>query len=97
MTLKNKLILLTSAAICAPAIAFAAVNVGETVGVSDEEILSKLEAAGYTEIEIEREDGEIEVEAMLNGQSFEIEIAADTGQIEEIELEDDDDDEDDKD
>ncbi len=83
------------AAIAIPASALAAVSVGETVGTSDEEIRAKLEAAGYMVDEIEREDGEIEVEASLDGRSFEIEIAPDSGIVVEMELEDEEDERDD--
>ena len=57
-----------------PAAAFAAVAVGDKIGVSDEEIRSALEAEGYILEEIEREDGEIEAEVVLNGTEFEITI-----------------------
>ena len=86
---------LASAAILAPVIAFAAVSVGDSLGTSDADIRAKLEAAGYTVNEIEREDGEIEVEAVRDGLPVEIEIASDTGMIVEIEVDDDHDCEDD--
>lgn len=95
MNPKSKLILLASAALCVPAIAFAAINVGDKAGVTDAEIRGSLEAAGYKIDEIEREDDEIEVTATLNGRTVEIEIAPKTGEIQEIELEDDNDEEDD--
>ena len=40
--------------------------------------------------EIEAEDGEIEVEYMLDGQEYEVTIAPDTGMVLEVEIEDDD-------
>ena len=82
------------AGLLVPGVALARINVGDTMGVTDAEILSTLEAEGYRVLEIEMEDGEIEVEAIRDGQMFEIEIAADTGLILEIELDDEDDSED---
>lgn len=82
------------AGLLVPGVALAQINVGDTMGVTDAEILSTLEAEGYRVLEIEMEDGEIEVEAIRDGQMFEIEIAADTGLILEIELDDEDDSED---
>ncbi len=82
------------AGLLVPGVALAQINVGDTMGVTDAEILSTLEAEGYRVLEIEMEDGEIEVEAIRDGQMFEIEIAADTGLILEIKLDDEDDSED---
>lgn len=78
------------AGLLVPGMAFAQINVGDTMGVTESEILSTLEADGYRVLEIEMEDGEIEVEAVLDGQTYEIEIAADSGLILEIELDDED-------
>ena len=74
-----------------PAAAFASFAVGETVGTDLDEIRAKFESQGYTVTEIEVEDGEIEVEYVLDGQEFEVTIAADTGEVLEDELEVDDD------
>ncbi|MEM6666136.1 MAG: PepSY domain-containing protein [Pseudomonadota bacterium] len=82
---------LAGIALLTPAIALAGVTVGDTIGMNDAEIETALTAQGYTIEEIEREDGEIEVEAMLDGVEYEIEIDPETGAILEIELEDDDD------
>ena len=82
------------AGLLVPGVALAQINVGDTMPVENAEILSMLEADGYRVLEIETEDGEIEVEAVRDGQTFEIEIAADTGMILEIELDDEDDSED---
>ena len=70
------------------------VAVGDTVGTDVEEIRSKLEAEGYTVTEIEIEDGEIEVEYVVDGQEYEITMSGETGQVLEVELEDDDEDDD---
>ena len=78
------------AGLLVPGVALAQINAGDTTGVTDAEILSTLEAEGYRVLESEMEDGEIEVEAVRDGQMFEIEIAADTGLILEIELDDED-------
>ena len=74
-----------------PAAAFANFAVGDTVGTDLDEIRAKFEAQGYTVTEIEVEDGEIEVEYVLDGQEYEVTIAPDTGVVLEVELEDDDD------
>ena len=78
----------------APVAAIAAFAVGDTVGTDVEEIRSKLEAEGYTVTEIEIEDGEIEVEYVVDGQEYEITMSGETGQVLEVELEDDDEDDD---
>lgn len=69
-----------------------ALTVGDTMTTNLDEIRSNFEADGYTVLEIEAEDGEIEVEYEKDGQVFEVSIAADTGVILEVELEDEDDD-----
>ncbi len=79
-------------AVLIPAAAFANFSVGDTVSTEPAEIRSQLEAEGYTVLEIEVEDGEIEVEYEMDGQEFELTLAADTGQILEIEAEEDEDD-----
>ncbi|MFD1156684.1 PepSY domain-containing protein [Roseovarius aestuarii] len=73
-----------------PGIAFAQINKGDALGSSEAAILSALEAQGYTITGIETEGGEIEVDAMLDGTAYEIEVSAETGMVIEIELGDDD-------
>ena len=86
--------ILTAGALAAliPVAALANFAVGETVGTDPDGIRAEFEAKGYTVLEIESEDGEIEVEYELDGQVYEVSIAAGTGVITEVELEDDDDD-----
>lgn len=79
---------LALATVLAPSIAFADVALGDMVGTTDVEIQNKLEMAGYSIDEIEREDGKIEVDAKSGDQEFEIVIAADSGKVIKIELED---------
>jgi hypothetical protein len=74
-----------------PAAALANFAVGDTVGTGIDEIRAKFESRGYTVTEIEVGDGEIEVEYVLDGQEFEVILAAGTGEVLEVELEDDDD------
>jgi hypothetical protein len=93
MTLKTPALLLT--AFAAPTIAFAGLMPGAQVGTDEAAILAALEAEGYVIQETETEDGEFEVEAMLDGMLYEIEIDLSTGEITEVELEDDEDDDDD--
>ena len=72
----------------APAIAFADVSPGDVIGTADQDIRANLEAAGYTVLEVEREDGELEAEVLIDGQEFEIGIAPETGEVIEIEPDD---------
>ena len=95
MTKHGKLALL--AALLIPGGALAQFNVGDELGTTETAIQAALEAQGYTVIEIEFEDDEIEVAAMLDGQLFEFEISPETGLVLEIEEEDEDDDDEDED
>jgi len=90
MTNKTTTTLSIAALFAAPAVAFAAVSVGDTIGTTEAEIRANLESKGYVINEIEFEDDEIEVEVIYEGQEFEIELAVNNGTIVEIELEDDD-------
>lgn len=89
MTNKTTTTLSIAALIAAPAVAFAAVSVGDVIGTTEAEIRANLESEGYVITEIEFEDDEIEVEVIYEGKELEIELAVDTGAIVEIELEDD--------
>ena len=75
-------------ALAIPTLAFANIELGTQVGVTDEEIRAKLAELGYAIEEIEREDDEIEVEVTLDGEEFEIEISPETGEIVSIEKDD---------
>lgn len=86
-----KIASLTSLIALAPLAAIAQLNVGNPVGTDEASIRTALETAGYEVVDIEFEDDEIEAEVLLNGEEFEIEIAAD-GTILEVEAEDEDDD-----
>ena len=88
----GKMILLSGLLI--PGIAMAQINVGDSLGTTEQTIRAELEAQGYIISEIEVEDDEIEVEATLDGQAFEFEISTKTGSVIEVELEEDDDAED---
>ena len=72
-----------------PVIAFAQINAGDTVGTSEDAIRTALEAQGYEVKEFELEDDEIEVEAVLDGTEYEIEVSVETGKVVEVELDDD--------
>ncbi len=80
------------AALMIPGVAFAQLDTGAAIGTSDDDIRAVLEDKGFEITEIEREDDEIEVEAMLDGKAYEIELSAETGMVLEIELDDDDED-----
>ncbi|WP_419909119.1 PepSY domain-containing protein [Hoeflea sp.] len=75
-----------------PGLAFAQVAPGDKLGTAEADIRAKLEAHGYTITEFEVEDGEIEVEATLNGVAYEIEVSSQDGNVVEIALEDEDED-----
>lgn len=77
------------AALLCPTIAFAQISVGDVPGADEAQILAFLEADGYTIQDVETQGTELEVEAMLDGVLFEIEVDLETGQIAEIEAEDD--------
>ncbi|SLN54911.1 hypothetical protein ROA7450_02824 [Roseovarius albus] len=85
----GKTVLLASLLI--PGVALAQINEGDALGTTEADITAALESQGYAITEIETEDGEIEVEAMLGGKAYEIEISAETGNVLEIELDDEDD------
>lgn len=82
------------AALICPTLAFAQIGTGDVAGTDEAQILAFLEADGYTIMEVETEGSELEVEAMLDGVLFEIEVDLETGQIAEIEVEDDNSDDD---
>lgn len=88
MKLMQKPVIL--AALLFPTIAFAQIGVGDVAGADEAQILAFLEADGYTIVEVKTEGMELEVEALLDGVLFEIEVDLETGQIAEIEDEDDD-------
>lgn len=87
--MKNSSKIALFAALMVPSVAFAQVNVGDTLGASEDAIRGALEAQGYAITEIEIEGGEIEVEASLDGTAYEFEVSAETGKVLEIELDDD--------
>lgn len=93
---KIKTITFGIAALSIPAIAFAQLNVGDTMGTTEADITAALTAQGYTVLEIEIENDEIEAEVALDGVESEITIDIATGQILEVELDDEDDDSDDE-
>ena len=86
--------MLAGAALFVPSLALALVSHGDTVGKSEAEIRESLSKSGYEVQSIEIERGEIEVNAVLDGKSFEIEIDPSTGLVTEVEADDDDDEED---
>ena len=79
------------ALIAAPTVALAQLSPGDVAGTEEADILAFLEAEGYTIQETETEGDMLEVEVMLDGAAFEIEVDLTTGQIAEIEAEDEDD------
>ncbi len=84
-----KTLTLVTLLIGAPALAMANISVGDTVGTDEAEIRAVVEAQGYKVTEFEIEDGEIEVEVLLDGVETELVVDMTTGIVTEIELEDD--------
>ncbi|MEL6450597.1 MAG: PepSY domain-containing protein [Pseudomonadota bacterium] len=82
-------------ALLVPAAAFAGVDVGQTLGTTEDAVRTALTDLGYTVQEVKVEDGEIEAEVSLDGVALEIEVAMDSGAVVEIALDDDADDADD--
>ena len=99
MTNLKKFSAIAAVAILYPTYALAELAVGDVVGTTEAEIRASMEGAGYAVNAIEIETDEVEIEAMLNGQEFEIEVDPAAGTVAEIEMAeaDDDDDEDDDD
>ena len=62
-----------------------------------EDLVAQLEAEGYTNIEVEVDGAETEIEGVLNGMEREITVNSETGEILADETEAEDDDEDDND
>ncbi|MGB5871274.1 MAG: PepSY domain-containing protein [Albidovulum sp.] len=91
----NKTTLL--AALIAPGFAMAQVNPGDTLGTSEAAITAALQSQGYTVTEFEAEENQLEVEVVLDGVAFEIEISPADGTVLEVAQEDDDDHDDDHD
>ena len=87
-TRNSGLIGAAAALMLVPSLALAQITVGDTLGTEDDAIRAQLEQQGYAVEEIEREDGEIEVDVRKDGQEFEIVINAQTGAVEEIEEDD---------
>ncbi|WP_299686167.1 PepSY domain-containing protein [uncultured Tateyamaria sp.] len=83
------------AGLLVPATAFAGLELGQPLGTTEEGIRAALTDMGYTVEEFEAEEGEIEVDVTLDGVAYEVEVAADTGHIIAMELEDDEDGDDD--
>jgi len=84
-----KTLTLAALIIGTPALAMASISVGDSVGTDEAEIRAMVEAQGYTVQEIEIEDGEIEVEVLLDGVETELVVDMTTGMVTEIERDDD--------
>ena len=86
----TKTALFLSAALV-PGFAIAAVQTGDRLGSSADDIIANLEADGYIVTETETENGRFEAEAMLDGVLYEIEVDLGNGEVIEVELDDDED------
>ncbi len=93
--MKTTNLLLISALTLSTASAYA-VETGDVLGTSEADIRANLEIHGYDVQSIIIDGDEIEIDALLDGQKFEIELSSDAGAVLEIEPEDEDDDDDDE-
>ncbi|MGH1483787.1 MAG: PepSY domain-containing protein [Geminicoccales bacterium] len=93
--MKTTNLLLISALALSTASAYA-VETGDVLGTSEADIRANLEIHGYDVQSIIIDGDEIEIDALLDGQKFEIELSSDAGAVLEIEPEDEDDDDDDE-
>ena len=84
-----KLTALVAALAAVPMLALAQLEPGTQVGTDEAAIRAMLEAEGLEVLEIEIEDGEIEVDYRLDGIDYEAEIDAATGTVTEVERDDD--------
>ncbi|AZV79821.1 PepSY domain-containing protein [Parasedimentitalea marina] len=80
-----KTLTLVTLLIGAPALAMANITVGDSLSTDEAEIRTMVEAQGYTVQDIEVEDGEFEVEVLLDGVESELVIDMTTGMVTEIE------------
>ncbi|MGH1413824.1 MAG: PepSY domain-containing protein [Pelagimonas sp.] len=80
-----------------PVLAYAQLQLGDQVGTQEAVIRAWLEAQGAQVTETELDDGEIEVEYILDGAEYEAELDPATGAVIALELDDDDDGDDDED
>lgn len=74
-----------------PASAFA-ITIGQSLGTDEAAIRNALEAEGYTVLDFENDDGELEFEVQFGSERFELEVDSATGLVSELESDDDDDD-----
>ncbi len=86
--LATKLIAAAAGLMLLPAVALAGLAEGDYVGSTEADITAQLTQQGYEVKEVELEDGEIEAEVVLNGETFEIEVDPKTGKVTEIEQDD---------
>lgn len=85
----TKLTILAAALAAVPALTFAQLSLGDSIGTDEATIRAALAAQGAEVIEIELEDGEIEVEYLLDGTEYEAKVNAD-GTVAALESDEDD-------
>lgn len=79
---------LTALILTVPALGFAGITTGDKLGVNEAEIRAQMEERGYTVLEIEFDDDEIEVEVLIDGVKTELELARTDGTVRKIEIDD---------
>lgn len=90
-----KMTSLTGLILTVPALAFAGVTLGDTLGTTQEDIRAHMSGLGYEVLEIEIEGDEIEVEYRFEGVEYEAELDPKSGQVIALEIEEADDHDDD--
>lgn len=94
---KTKIAALAAISLAMPSVALAEITPGAILGTSDADITAALAAQGYVIDEIDREDDELEIDAMLDGIEYEFKLDPATGEVLEVEAEDADDEDDEND
>lgn len=70
-----------------PAVALK-VEVGDILGLTEEDVRAQLTSLGYEVEEVERYDDELEFEILVDGVEYEIDVSSKTGSVVEIERDD---------
>ena len=78
---------LVALALLIPSAALAQVTLGQNLGTTEAAIRASLTEAGYTVTDIDFDSDEIEIEAVRNGQKYEIELTL-QGVVKEMQLDD---------
>lgn len=78
---------LVALALLIPSAALAQVTLGQNLGTTEAAIRASMTEAGYTVTDIDFDSDEIEIEAVRNGQKYDIELTL-QGVVKEMQLDD---------